>query len=167
MRPCAVVPLYLTLPLVSGHFVLQAPTSLGFPQVESLVAQAPCGSFDPTSRASVTDWPLNGGPISILSTDNALNATVFMALVDPATNQPIPPLATALKFQMQGVGNACLPSVAVPANNAALVGMNGFLQVVGDTADGPVFQVSSADQKPSSPFLFSGERTPSPELNIP
>jgi hypothetical protein len=131
----------------SAHFVLNTPTSVGFDEDKS--TQGPCGSFDVKNRTTVTQWPVNGGELAILSVDNAINATVNFAMAGNTTM-----FTPGIKFNMVGTGDLCLPAVKPPASMQNMVGMQAVLQVRGNTADGVVFQVGRRHLDSPSRFSF-------------
>ncbi|KAH8879300.1 hypothetical protein GQ53DRAFT_756110 [Thozetella sp. PMI_491] len=50
-----------------AHFVLQIPTSLGFD--DDAEADSPCGGFNATDRTNVTNFPIKGGAVGVLTTN--------------------------------------------------------------------------------------------------
>jgi len=124
----------LALPsLVASHFVLINPVSLGYDDTRELLG--PCGGFTPTDRSTgVTDWPLSGSWINVLTTHEDVIWTYSMALLsDPTTWIPVTP-----KLHQLGVGQFCEPSMPP---NPAWVGQDAILQVIQDAVDGLLYQV--------------------------
>ncbi len=122
---------------VTGHFVLDYPTSIGFDD-EKLV-EGPCGSFDPTDRsAGVTKWSLGGSNIAIISTHDHVTWELNVALTSAPTNW----LPLVQQFGQEGVGNICLQNVPASAFSA-WVGKPAILQVVQHGHDGTLYQVRS------------------------
>lgn len=118
--------------------MLQIPTSLGFD--DTVEDQGPCGSFDPTDRSTgVTDWPVNGDVVAVLTTHTHVTWEVNAALLsDVTTWVPLIP-----DIDRSGVGTFCLPSVP---GNQAWVGKDAVLQVIQTGPDGVLYQVSAYRQ---------------------
>ncbi|KAI9655257.1 MAG: hypothetical protein M1829_000670 [Trizodia sp. TS-e1964] len=119
--------------IVEAHFVLQIPTSLGFD--DSVEATGPCGSFNPTDRSTgVTNWPIAGAPIGILSTHTQVEWQIKAALVSDTTSWTdlVPHISQT------GVGSFCFASVP---GLAAWVGKPAVLQVIQIGGDGTLYQV--------------------------
>jgi hypothetical protein len=121
------------LSLSSGHFVLQSPTSLGFDDENESVA--PCGSFNPTDRSTgVTDWPVGGSAVNVLTTHTSTTWEFNAALVsDPGVWVPLTP-----SLKQTGVGTFCEPGIP---GVAAWVGRDAVLQVLARGPDGVLYQV--------------------------
>ncbi|KAK4987446.1 hypothetical protein LTR66_007591 [Elasticomyces elasticus] len=135
MRPSGLLFAFPNLVVVtSAHFVLQLPKSLGYNDV--LEAQPLCGSFDVASRNTVTDWPIGGSAVSVLSTHPKATWQIRAALAnDTGTwTDLIPSIAGA------GLGDFCLP--AVPGH-AEWVGLDAVLQVTQSAADGTLYQCAA------------------------
>ena len=116
-------------------FVLKYPQSIGINEFTE--NQAPCGSFDPTSRKSVSDWPVAGSPIHILTTNPSATWTYKAALVSDINNwvdmQPA--------VSQAGMGDWCLTSV--PGLND-WIGKDVVIQVTQNAAlDGTKYQVGT------------------------
>lgn len=115
-----------------GHFVLQVPTSLGFD--DSKEGMAPCGGFDITNRNTVTNWPILGAPIQIISTHPQADWEIRAALLNDTGNfvYMVPPLS------QQGLGTFCLPAVPGVAD---WEGKDAVLQMIQHAVDGALYQV--------------------------
>ncbi|KAF4627118.1 hypothetical protein G7Y89_g11034 [Cudoniella acicularis] len=120
--------------LTEAHFVLQIPTSLGFN--DGLEATGPCDTFSPTDRTTVTNWPIGGDVIQVLTTHNEVIWNINAALLNaPSTFVPLVP-----SIDQKGVGTFCLPSVP---GNAAWVGQDAILQVIQNGVDGKLYQCAA------------------------
>jgi len=124
--------LFFLVMFSSAHFVLQIPSSIGFSDVNE--GTAPCGSFDITSRANASNWPVAGQPVAALTTHPESIFQIRAALENDTNNfvELIPP------FVQTGLGYWCL--TAVPGV-AAWEGLPAVVQVVQFAADGDLYQV--------------------------
>jgi hypothetical protein len=121
----------------NAHFVLQIPTSLGFD--DAVEATGPCDGFDPTSRSTgVTEWPINGGAIGVLTTHTHVTWKFNAALLSD-TSKWVP---LTKDIDQTGVGSYCVPQVA---GNPAWVGQDAVLQVIQIGVDGTLYQVCAFD----------------------
>jgi len=121
--------------LVASHFVLNIPTSLGFDDDNE--SQAPCGGFDPASRAAVTSWKTSGGAIGILSTHKNVTWEYKAALVADL-NQWLPLTPT---LRQTGTGNFCEPQI--PGIEGSWLDQPAVLQVIQHGPEGALYQVCS------------------------
>ena len=122
-----------TATLALGHFVLQVPTSLGFN--DELEGTGPCGGLDIASRSNVTNWPLAGGPIQLITTHPDARWEIKAALAsDTNTFKSLIPTIT-----QRGIGTFCLP--AVPGV-AEWTGKDAVIQLTQRAADGALYQAS-------------------------
>ncbi|KAK6335117.1 hypothetical protein TWF718_010555 [Orbilia javanica] len=124
----------IAIPLTNAHFVLQVPTSLGFSDINE--SQAPCGGFDITSRNKVTDWPIGGYPIGVVSTHPNAHWKIRAALLEN-TEEFVDLIPNILQ---DGLGNFCLTSVP---GIASWVGKDAVLQVVQKAVDGELYQCAA------------------------
>lgn len=123
--------------LSSAHFVLELPTSVGFEDVKA--GTPPCGGFDITTRSTVTEWPIAGAPLKVISTHPRSEFTIQAALL-PNTTGDSPDFVKLVPIVRQGgLGALCL--TAVPGL-AAWEGKDAVLQVIQAATDGQNFQVS-------------------------
>ena len=128
--------------LAVGHFILEVPTSIGYEDIKD--GSPPCGGFDITSRAGVTEWPLAGAPLKIISTHPGAQYTIQATLLTDAATASggnfnftrMLPLLT-----QSGRGGLCLP--AVPGI-AAWQGKDAVVQVIQEATDGQLYQVCKA-----------------------
>ncbi|KAF3942010.1 hypothetical protein ABW19_dt0206763 [Dactylella cylindrospora] len=122
------------LPFAAAHFVLQIPTSLGFSDINEV--QAPCGGFDIKSRNTVTEWPLGGHPIGVVSTHPNAHWQIRAALLENTDEfvDLIPDI------RQDGMGNFCLRSVP---GYADWVGKDAVLQVIQTAVDGQLYQCAA------------------------
>ncbi|EGX45652.1 hypothetical protein TWF173_000875 [Orbilia oligospora] len=122
------------IPFTAAHFVLQVPTSLGFNDINEV--EAPCGGFDITSRSTVTDWPIAGYPIGVVSTHpNALWQIRAALLEKPDEFVDLLP-----NIRQDGMGNFCLGTVP---GYADWIGKDAVLQVVQTAVDGMLYQCAA------------------------
>jgi hypothetical protein len=131
----------------SAHFVLQVPTSLGFDDVKEDIA--PCGGFDIAADKVVTDWPLSGGHIQVISTHVKAKWDIRAALLSDVANftDMLPTIA------QEGLGTFCLPTVP---GIAAWKGKEAVLQIIQTATDGKLYQVSCSN--PSHSILYTSTR---------
>ncbi|KAH8879301.1 hypothetical protein GQ53DRAFT_44556 [Thozetella sp. PMI_491] len=120
---------------VLGHFVLQIPASLGYDDTNE--AMAPCDTFDPTTRNPVTNWPVGGSAISVITTHTSVLWDYNAALVSNTSNW-IRLTATALN--QTGVGFFCEPQIP---GITAWIGQPVVLQVVQHAPDGLLYQCAA------------------------
>ncbi|KAK3938583.1 hypothetical protein QBC46DRAFT_220684, partial [Diplogelasinospora grovesii] len=120
------------VPLVAGHFVLQVPTSIGFDDVKE--GTAPCGGFDITSRTGVSEWPVAGAPIQIISTHPQAEWEIKAALLNDTFRYLLP------KISQQGLGEFCLPSVP---GIKEWEGLDGVMQMIQHAVDGALYQCAA------------------------
>jgi hypothetical protein len=121
----------------TGHFVLNAPPSLGFDDVNE--GKAPCGGFDPKQHSTetiVTDFPVAGYPISVLSTHSFSTWEIRAALLNNTDTDNWTSLVPLVA--QSGVGTFCFPQTP---GVAAWVGLEAVLQVTQKAADGALYQV--------------------------
>ncbi|KAK6511728.1 hypothetical protein TWF481_000634 [Arthrobotrys musiformis] len=122
------------LPLANAHFVLQIPTSLGFSDINEV--QAPCGGFDIASRNKVTNWPIGGYPIGVVSTHPNAHWQIRAALLEN-TEEFVDLIPNIVQ---DGLGNFCLTRVPGIAD---WVGKDAVLQVVQRAVDGELYQCAA------------------------
>ncbi|KAK0713317.1 hypothetical protein B0T26DRAFT_649311 [Lasiosphaeria miniovina] len=131
-----VLPLWL-LGLIGqsvAHFVLFSPVSLGYDDTRE--TESPCGSFDATDRSTgVTDWPVEGYPVSILTTHGSVTWEANAALISEGAITWVP---LVLPFAQTGVGDVCFTQVP---GNPAWVGQAAVVQLIQHAPDGLLYQV--------------------------
>lgn len=117
----------------SAHFILQYPLSAGFD--DDTEGVAPCGGFTPTFNASDDSVPVDGFPVSMLSTHPAAD-WLFRVTLD----QKAPFNWTNLLpvISETGLGQFCLPALKAPSEFA---GQSGLIQVIQKGPDGVLYQV--------------------------
>ncbi|KAJ9134361.1 hypothetical protein NKR23_g10202 [Pleurostoma richardsiae] len=120
--------------LGAAHFVLEVPPSIGFN--DAIEATAPCDGFDITSRKIVTDFPVAGSPIQILSTHPKAEWEVRAALLNNTSNftYMVP------RISQQGIGIFCLPSVPGIAD---WEGLEVIMQMIQHAVDGALYQCAA------------------------
>jgi hypothetical protein len=118
----------------TAHFFLQLPDSIGFSDNE--MDQGPCGGFDPKTRdGPVTDWPINGHPVSLISTHQDVVWHVDAALLSDTSNfVPI-----VKPFRQTGVGEICFESIP---GKESWIGKDVVISIYQVTNHGDLFQVS-------------------------
>ncbi|KAF2471659.1 uncharacterized protein BDR25DRAFT_222362 [Lindgomyces ingoldianus] len=130
-----------------SHFVLQKPTSLGFD--DDAESTGPCGGFTATDRSKgVTDWPIAGSSIEILTTHTTATWNFKAALVSNTSNWV--PLTPPL-IQTAGVGTLCEPQIP---GLKGWVGKPAVLQVSQSGHDGNLYQCAAIQ------FVTGGLATP-------
>jgi len=120
------------LSIASAHFKLNYPTTIGFSDDDE--GTGPCGSFDPTSRMSVTNFDLDMAPISLTSTHPAATWVIRGALLNN-TNEFVTLMGTV---EQDSMGDYCTQAAVVPEKWA---GQDGIIQVVQKATDGFLYQV--------------------------
>lgn len=118
---------------IQGHFVLELPTSLGYNG--ALEATAPCDTFDPTVRTTVTNWPTGGSAIAFITTHPSVTWIYKVALISNLSTWV--PLTRTLN-QTSGTGFFCEPQVP---RFFAWIGLPAVLQVTQNAPDGTLYQV--------------------------
>ncbi|ORX98870.1 hypothetical protein BCR34DRAFT_668595 [Clohesyomyces aquaticus] len=118
----------------NAHFVLQLPPSLGFNDVKE--GDGPCGSFDIGNRNKVTEWPVAGYPISLLTTHTRAKFTYRTALAN-STDRLVDLIP---QMNQMGVGDFCLP--AVPGKEE-WVGLDAVIQIIQEAVDGSLYQCAA------------------------
>lgn len=110
---------------VSAHFELSYPAVRGFNEDNS--GTGPCGGYDtPASdRTSVSTKSL---AIALRMGHDEKAVQVLLGLGDnPGNNFNITLVPT---FRQEGLGEFCLPDIAIPSDLGIMDGMNATLQVV-------------------------------------
>ena len=115
-----------------AHFVLEIPTSLGFD--DEAETEAPCGGFNPRLRTNVTDWPIKGSAIGVLTTHDEATWEYKAALLSNLNHWV--PLTRVLS--QTGVGEFCEPIIP---GKKSWVGQRAVLQVIQHGDDGDLYQV--------------------------
>ncbi|KAK0622625.1 hypothetical protein B0T14DRAFT_494251 [Immersiella caudata] len=138
----------------STHFVLEIPPSIGFQDTKE--ATAPCGGFEITSRNAVTDWPIAGAPLKVISTHPRSEFTIQAALLPgtPGVNASPEFIKLVPRVRQSGLGALCL--TAVPGI-AAWEGKDVVLQVIQVATDGQLFQCAAVK-------FVAGPAVPVPSL---
>jgi len=120
----------------SAHFLLNWPSTVGFS--DDSESTGPCGSFDVDfAKDNVSDFHVGGDTVYLTGTHPS---TTF--LFRATTNQKAAGNWSNLlsgPIQVVGLGDNCQPQVPVPAGFA---GSKGVLQIVADSPDGILYQVS-------------------------
>ncbi|KAK6529401.1 hypothetical protein TWF281_008577 [Arthrobotrys megalospora] len=132
--PSTLLVVAAVLQSATAHFVLQVPTSLGFSDINEV--QAPCGGFDTTSRNKVTNWPIGGHPIGVVTTHPNAHWQIRAALLEN-TQEFVDLIPNIIQ---DGMGNFCLMSVPGIAN---WVGKDAVLQLVQTAVDGQLYQCAA------------------------
>ncbi|KAK6533641.1 hypothetical protein TWF694_002576 [Orbilia ellipsospora] len=120
------------------HFVLNSPPTIGFSDEDEGVY--PCGSFDVTSRETVTDFPDGGVAISLTSSHPQTVWYYRAALLNESTANRWISLGSAIA--QTGLGGFCSLGVKLPGS-VDWEGLDGVLQVVANQPDGWLFQCSA------------------------
>ncbi|KAF4626109.1 hypothetical protein G7Y89_g12052 [Cudoniella acicularis] len=122
------------LAVSKAHFVLQSPTSFGFN--DALEGTGPCDSFDLKTHTSVTNWPIGGYPVQILTTHPQVLLEFRVALANNTDGwvnfiEPV---------KQTGVGTFCLPSVP---GYKAWIGQDAVFEMVQFAPDGLNYQCAA------------------------
>jgi hypothetical protein len=115
-----------------AHWTLSMPPSLGFD--DATEASAPCGGMDPTKRTNVTEWPIGGYPVSLLTTHP--QATWAFRAADAA--MPNMWMDLQPNVSQSGLGHVCYDSVP---GMQMLLGKDAMVQIVQTAVDGSLYQV--------------------------
>lgn len=120
----------------SAHFFLNNPPTIGFD--DSTMDDGPCGGFDPSLRdGPVTDWPVNGHPVSLVSTHQNVVWHVEAALLSDPTNF----VPVVVPFAQSGVGEICFETVP---GKASWVGEQVVVSIYQVTNHGDLYQCVAA-----------------------
>lgn len=120
------------IPAVLAHYTLDFPPTTGFD--ENQEPNAPCGGFNP-SASNVTAWPLTAGQISIDSHHPVMTLLYRAQLMgaDSWVN------LTDGFVTVSGLGELCINAVgSLPSSWSGKIGV---VQVIGEPADGILYQV--------------------------
>ncbi len=132
------------------HFVLEIPASVGYEDAKEGIP--PCGGFDATSRDAVTEWPVAGAPLKLISTHSRSAFTIRAVLLSEAANGHFNFSDMVPLVQQIGLGALCLNTVP---GIAALEGKDAILQVIQVAADGQLFQVRGVTTRQCCPWPCS------------
>lgn len=126
------------LPLTLAHFELKWPESRGF--TDDIEGNFPCGGYNDVQQ-NRTDFPISGGPIQLNLGHPQTNVAVYMAIGDnPGSGFSI---VAQQQLMVDGLGDFCLGSVAVPDGVNVTSGTRASIQVVtGAHGSGGLYQVS-------------------------
>jgi hypothetical protein len=133
--------------VVSGHFLLNYPQSIGFDDDKE--DGGPCGGFTPDFSKNVVDFHVGGDAIAVKLTHPQGNWLFRVTTDEKAQSgwEQIFPIV-----QQSGLGDFCEPQVTVPSK---FVGKKGVLSVVSSATDGLLYQVSTTNRlSPWSVVLF-------------
>jgi len=149
------------LPLASCHFLLNFPPTIGFDDDKE--GTYPCGSFDITSRENVTDYPIGGSPIALVSTHPQATWEFRAALLNDTDNW-----TNILPVILQnGQGDFCPTGITIPS---AWEGQDGVIQVVQDAADGFLYQCAAvhftSGSTTSNPASCLNKTSPALQVSI-
>jgi len=116
----------------TAHFVLSIPTSLGWD--DDLQPNAPCGGFTATDRTNVTQFPVKGGPVALITTHDESQFEFKAAkLSDPTKWISLTPTLHQI-----GEGDFCEPLVPGPKD---WIGQDAVLQIIQNSVMGVLYQV--------------------------
>jgi len=124
----------LLISTASAHFQLLTPPSIGFDDDNE--DKEPCGGVTPDFSKSVTDFHIDGEPISTTLTHPQSN-WLYRATLDEKASGGWVELYPI--FQQSGLGNLCIPSVKA---NSSWEGKQGVLSIISNAPDGLLYQVS-------------------------
>ena len=136
----------LLITAASAHFTLNFPPAIGFSEDDE--SSGPCGGFKATDRSKkVTDFPISGSSIAVLTTHPSVEYEFRAALLNDTDNfkSILPGLVS-----QKGMGDLCEPGVAIPEE---WEGEDGVIQVVHRAKGEPfLFQVRKLLVR--QPFFF-------------
>lgn len=133
MKAAMIIFLSIIAP-VWGHWVLNSPTAMGFD--DETESKAPCGGFDIANRTTVTEWPVAGQPVSLLSAHTSSIFEFRAALVSDPKNW----ITMQPNVSQKGAGHVCFSQVP---GVESLAGQDAVVQMIANGADGPLYQVSN------------------------
>jgi hypothetical protein len=120
-------------PLVSAHFLLHYPTTVGFDDDNE--GESPCGSFT-NFTGNGTTIQVGGFPIQLQSTHPEADWE-FRAMQGTTGSN----WTTMMSIIHQvGLGDFCIPDFKVPDS---WIGHTGLLQIIQNAVDGDLYQVRS------------------------
>lgn len=119
----------------TAHFILLWPPSAGFDEDEE--PTSPCGSFTPEVNSSSPDLHVDKFAVSIQNV-HPEGQWGFRATTD--TEPPYNFVDIVPLVKTTAIGDFCLDEMSAPSNFA---GKSGILQVVDNSADGILYQVST------------------------
>ncbi|EPS37484.1 hypothetical protein H072_8800 [Dactylellina haptotyla CBS 200.50] len=135
--------------VANAHFFMETPTTIGFDDTKLTIA--PCGGFDPSDRsAGVTEWPVLGYPIAVVTTHLNVNWTYKAALLSDLDNW----VDIFPRIHQTGIAEFCLPQVpGIPA----WIGQDAVVQIIQEAPDGLLHQCAAVV------FVAGGPATPDPD----
>lgn len=119
--------------MITAHFILNIPTSLGFDDDNE--GNGPCGGFNATNRDVVTNWHIKGDTIAVLTTHESVTWEYKAALVSDLNNW----VHLTPTLNQTGVGDFCEPTV--PGLGGRWLNKPVVLQVIQHGPDGLLYQV--------------------------
>lgn len=129
-----VIAVLLFSTLTTAHFILLWPPNAGFN--EDKEPTSPCGGFTPDVNSSATDVHVEKFAVSIQNV-HPEGQWGFRATTD--TEPPYNFVDIVPLVKTTAIGDFCLDEMRAPSNFA---GKSGILQVVDNSPDGILYQVS-------------------------
>lgn len=140
---------------VSAHYVLQVPAGIGYDDVK--IVEGPCGGFDGKTRTTVSEWPVGGGNVGVLTTHPSGSWELNAALVESGDLKFVPLVNTFQ--QTAGLGGLCFSNIP---GFEAWIGKDVVLQAVNHASDGSLYQCAAIK------FVAGGAQSPPAEcINSP
>ncbi|KAH8650813.1 hypothetical protein BGZ60DRAFT_549991 [Tricladium varicosporioides] len=132
--------------ITNAHFVLEIPTSLGFD--DAVEGTAPCGGFDPHDRTTVTNWPVKGAPVGLLTTHLAVTWEFRAALVCNLDHW----VSLTPILNQTGFGEFCEPQIP---GKKSWIGEPAVFQIIQHSDDGSLYQCAAIKFVNGGPGLVS------------
>jgi len=129
-----VLALLAVLPSTFAHFILNYPTALGVFKDEE-EGTAPCGGYDINFSGNVTEVPVGGFAVALMSTHPQAD---WLYRITTSTEEPYNWTNILPVVSESGLGAFCLPDLTVPSS---FVGQQAIIQVTQDAVDGELYQV--------------------------
>lgn len=131
-----VLALLAVLPSTFAHFILNYPTALGVFKDEE-EGTAPCGGYDINFSGNVTEIPVGGFAVALMSTHPQAD---WLYRITTSTEEPYNWTNILPVVSESGLGAFCLPDLTVPSS---FVGQQAIIQVTQDAADGELYQCAA------------------------
>jgi hypothetical protein len=129
--------------------------SVGFDDTQE--ATGPCGSFTVDfTKDNISDFHVGGDTVYLTGT-HPTTTFLYRATTDQTASGNWSDLLSG-PIQVVGIGDNCQPLVPVPAGFA---GSKGVVQIVADSPDGILYQVSCSAQSGARLTLDSARRSTS------
>ncbi|KAI9809295.1 MAG: hypothetical protein M1825_002586 [Sarcosagium campestre] len=136
----------LLLSLGAAHFDLNYPPGRELADEETM-SQSPCGGNNVVGER--TEWPITGGAIQLDLGHDHSTVQILLGLGNDVEDFNI---TLRPKFNEQGPGDFCLPTVSVPADANVVDGQNATIQVsTGGDPNGGLYNCADITFRESAP----------------